>query len=150
MIDVKAGDKACKRFVLFSILYLIITAFVLDTPAEIFAGMKRIVISRDALITDYSSIYYDFLLCDKPVAAIWEDIEEYRINPGFAVDVDYYMKGAEKIYNLDDFETFVTHVAEDLDVLRSERAEINTLVNHSTDGKNAQRVVDFIVEKAGL
>ena len=106
--------------------------------------------SCDALITDYSSIYYDFLLCDKPVAAIWEDIEEYRINPGFAVDVDYYMKGAEKIYNLDDFETFVAHVAEDLDVLRSERAEINTLVNHSTDGKNAQRVVDFIVEKAGL
>ena len=53
MIDVKAGDKACKRFVLFSILYLMITAFVLDTPAEILAGMKRIVISRDALITDY-------------------------------------------------------------------------------------------------
>ena len=40
MIDVKAGDKACKKFVLFSILYLIITAVVLDTPAEIFAGMK--------------------------------------------------------------------------------------------------------------
>jgi len=53
MVDVKAGDKACKRFVLFSIIYLMITAFVLDTPAQILAGMKRIVISRDALITDY-------------------------------------------------------------------------------------------------
>lgn len=53
MVDVKAGDKACKRFVVFSILYLIITALVLDTPAEIWAGIKRIVISRDALITDY-------------------------------------------------------------------------------------------------
>ena len=53
MVDVKAGDKACKRFVMFSIVYLMVTAFVLDTPAEILAGMKRIVISRDALITDY-------------------------------------------------------------------------------------------------
>ncbi len=53
MIDIKAGDKACKCFVLFSILYLLVTAVLLDTPAEIFAGMKRIVISRDALITDY-------------------------------------------------------------------------------------------------
>ena len=106
--------------------------------------------SCDALITDYSSIYYDYLLCDKPIAAIWEDIEEYRVNPGFSVDVDYYVKGAEKIYNLDDFETFLVHVAKDMDVLRRERAEINALVNHSTDGKNAERVVDFIIEKAGL
>lgn len=53
MIDVKAGDKACKRFIAFSILYFMITAFWVDTPREIFQGMKQIVISRDALITDY-------------------------------------------------------------------------------------------------
>ena len=32
--------------------------------------------SCDALITDYSSIYFDYLLCGKPAAVIWEDIEE--------------------------------------------------------------------------
>ena len=53
MVDVKASDKACSRFILFTILYLLAAAFLLDTPAGIFEGMKRIVISRDALITDY-------------------------------------------------------------------------------------------------
>jgi hypothetical protein len=53
MIDIKASDKACNRFVLFSILYMLVTAFLVDTPAEIWEGMKRIIISRDALITDY-------------------------------------------------------------------------------------------------
>ena len=53
MIDIKAGDKACRRFVLFSILYLMVTAVIVDTPEEIFEGLKRIIISRDALITDY-------------------------------------------------------------------------------------------------
>ena len=106
--------------------------------------------SCDALITDYSSIYFDYLLCDKPVAVIWEDIEEYRENPGFAMDPDFYMKGAEKIYNISDFAGFIRNVATGNDLLGGERAEINALVNHSTDGKNAQRVVDFIVEKANL
>ena len=32
----------------------------------------------DALITDYSCIYFEYLLCDKPIGAVWEDIEEYR------------------------------------------------------------------------
>lgn len=106
--------------------------------------------SCDALITDYSSIYYDFLLCDKHVAVVWEDIDEYRANPGFSVDVDYYLKGAEKIYNLEDFEAFIRHVATGEDPLKAERAEINALVNYASDGKNTERVVNFIVEKAKL
>lgn len=56
MIDVKAGDKACRRFIAFSILYFGVTAFVVDRPADILQGMKRIIISRDALITDYFMI----------------------------------------------------------------------------------------------
>ena len=106
--------------------------------------------SCDALITDYSSIYYDYLLCDKPVAAVWEDIEDYRKNPGFAVDVDFYLKGAEKIYTLEDFETFIAHISAEEDVLATERAEINQIVNYSVDGKNTHRVVDFIVQQAKL
>lgn len=56
MIDVKAGDKACRRFIAFSILCFGITAFIVDRPADILQGMKRIIISRDALITDYFMI----------------------------------------------------------------------------------------------
>ncbi|MBQ8322985.1 MAG: CDP-glycerol glycerophosphotransferase family protein [Clostridia bacterium] len=104
----------------------------------------------DALITDYSSIYYDFTLCDKPIAAIWEDIEEYKVNPGLIKDYEFYMKGAEKIYNLEEFIGFISNVAKGIDLLKKERNEIKNLINCSTDGKNSERVVDFIIEKAGL
>ncbi len=106
--------------------------------------------SCDALITDYSSIYYDYLLCDKPIAVVWEDIEEYRQNPGFGVDVDEMMKCASKIYTLEEFEAFLVDVANENDEYKELRKEINAWANYSTDGKNAQRVVDFIVEKARL
>lgn len=106
--------------------------------------------SCDALITDYSSIYFDYLLCNKPVAVVWEDIEDYRKNPGFAMDVDFYMQGAEKIYDLSDFAHFIRCVACGEDLYAAKRSRINALVNHSTDGKNAERVVDFIVRRANL
>ena len=106
--------------------------------------------SCDALITDYSSIYYDFTLCDKPIAAIWEDIDEYKQNPGLIDDFEYYMKGAEKVYTAPELERFICDMASGVDNLKEERNEIKNLANYSTDGKNAERVVDFIIEKAGL
>ena len=104
----------------------------------------------DAMITDYSSIYYDYLLCDKPIGLVWEDIDEYRQNPGFAVDLDEMGKGGVKIYNLEQFKEFVKDVATDRDSCADERRRLRDLVNYSTDGKNTQRVTDFIITKASL
>lgn len=108
------------------------------------------VASCDAMITDYSSIFFDYLMCDKPIGVIWEDIDEYKSNRGFAIDIDYYMKGAEKIYTADDFESFLGNVALGKDGLRAERQEINSVVNTYDDANSAERVVDFIIEKAKL
>lgn len=106
--------------------------------------------SCDALITDYSSIFFDYLLCDKPIAVIWEDIAEYRENPGFSLDPETYMRGSHKIYTLEDFQRFLESVAREEDPWREERNQLNALMNYASDGKNAQRVTDFIIEKAKL
>lgn len=104
----------------------------------------------DALVTDYSSIYYDYTLCDRPVAVIWEDIEEYRRAPGFAVDLDVYLDGAEKLYTVQDYQEFIRRVAQGEDLLREQRRRVRDLTNVSCDGNNARRVVDFLIEKAEL
>lgn len=104
----------------------------------------------DAMITDYSSIYYDYLLCDRPVGLVWEDLEEYRAKPGFAVDIEEYCAGGVKIYDLADFKEFLRQVALDQDVCQQARRRLRDMTNYSTDGQNAQRVTDFIIEKANL
>lgn len=106
--------------------------------------------SCDALLTDYSSVYYDYTLADKPIGLIWEDFDDYKENPGFAVDMDYYMQGGEKIYTIQDLEDFLLRVSKNEDVLGAERRKIRDYVHYSTDGKNSERVVDFIIDKAKL
>lgn len=103
--------------------------------------------SCDALISDYSSIYYDFLLTDRPIGAVWEDIEEYKKFPGFAVDIDEYMKGAEKIYTAEDMIAFLDRLSRGEDILATERRQMCDFINPYKDGKNSARVVDFILSK---
>ena len=106
--------------------------------------------SCDALITDYSSIYYDYTLCDRPIALVWEDYEEYTRDVGFADGIEELLSGGEKVYCLDELADFVKNVYKGTDPLQSKRREICEKVNFSTDGRNSERVADFIIQKAGL
>ena len=106
--------------------------------------------SCDGLITDYSSIYFDYLLTDKPIGLVWEDLEEYRQKPGFAMNPEECCAGGRKIYTLEDFEEFIREVAEDRDPCAAQRRALCEKYNYSTDGKNTQRVADFIIKTAKL
>ena len=100
----------------------------------------------DALLTDYSSVYYDYLLCDKPLGLCWEDYDLYSKNVGFAVDMDTVMAGGEKIYTTEDLCSFISHVANGEDVLKEQRNKLCSLLHKYRDNQSSKRVVDYIEE----
>ena len=104
----------------------------------------------DALITDYSTVYYDYLLCDKPIGLIWEDVELFSLNPGFAVDPNIFLSGGEKIYSFNDLINFLNNVVKGFDKLQSDRRINCQNVNKYDDSSNTIRVVDFIIAEAKL
>ncbi len=49
--------------------------------------------ASDVLITDYSSIYFDYLLVDRPMIFLPYDLESYREQRGFVLDYEDYTPG---------------------------------------------------------
>lgn len=106
--------------------------------------------SSDAMISDYSSVYYDYLLCDKPIGLCFDDFEEYKEREGFTMDPDVILKGGEKLYNINDLCAFVKSVANGEDKLSAERKEIKNLVHDYIDNQSTKRIVDYLETKINI
>lgn len=101
--------------------------------------------SADALITDYSSVYIDFLAVDRPIAFILEDYEEYSDDRGFVFDDPIkYMPGSH-VYNLEELEAFIQEIGNGIDSTKSLRDTIGVELNQFRDDKNTERLVNEIM-----
>ena len=98
----------------------------------------------DALITDYSSVLFDYLLIGKPVGLAFEDFEQYRDQVGFAIDMDIVRACGPELNTVEDFEAFARDLVSGNDPYREKREEIKHLTNQYTDGNSAKRVVDWL------
>lgn len=98
----------------------------------------------DALITDYSSVFFDYLLIDKPLAFTLDDFQSYGENRGFVFDNPLdYMPGM-KLYSRDDFNKFLDCCLSETDDYSEQRKDINEKVNYYKDGNNCERIIKFV------
>lgn len=104
-------------------------------------SLYRLIGQTDALITDYSSIYIDYLLTDKPICFAYDDLEEYRKNRGFAFEpVEQYMPGQA----VTDYEQLISwfEKLEKEDFYEKERAELRKLFYIYQDDKSSARLLN--------
>lgn len=100
----------------------------------------------DGLITDYSSVFFDYLLADKPIVTTTDDMEEWKKMTGFAFDLDAFLDEATtRVSTLEEFMAFF----EKEDDKAEGRKRIRELTNTYLDGDSAKRVAAFIREKIG-
>lgn len=100
----------------------------------------------DAVITDYSSIYIDYLLTDKAIAFIPYDLSEYIKIRGFLYNYDSITPG-HKINSVKDFITFLTDLSNDNDIYRLERKNIKNLFHFYTDNNSCERIYNTCLKR---
>lgn len=111
------------------------------------ATVYGLLAESDALLTDYSSVYYDYLLTDKPIGLVVDDLDEYGKRNGFFYgEYKDFVKGYY-IECLEDFFVFVDNIGHDIDLNKEERRWAKERYCEYKDFKSTNRVVDFIMEE---
>lgn len=97
----------------------------------------------DALLTDFSSVFFDYLQLNRPVAFFMNDFGNY--DRGFLVeDPLVYMPG-EKLYKGEDLCDFLQSLSAGSDAYQQDRACINEWVNYSKRPDNSKRFVHLTI-----
>ena len=96
--------------------------FLGNEQAEDVTGILNIF---DCLITDYSSIYIDYLLTDKPVVFLPYDRQQYLDGRGMNFDYDDVTPGPKP----ETFNDFLDALSPKEDFWKSERTRVNRLFN---------------------
>lgn len=104
----------------------------------------------DAMITDYSGIYYDYLCLDRPIGITLDDFSCYSKQHGFVFYDPLDILKGYYIYNIDELKSFISEVSDNCDSCKEARNRINKMVNDYDDGKSTDRLIEFIKEKRSI
>ncbi|MCK9150779.1 CDP-glycerol glycerophosphotransferase family protein [Methanobacterium alcaliphilum] len=103
----------------------------------------------DILITDYSSIYFDFLLLNKPMLFTPTDLEDYSNFRGLILEPYDFWAPGPKVTEFEDFLQELDNCINDPIYYKKERKLVNDIVNKFQDDKSSERVFNLVF-KSGL
>lgn len=108
--------------------------------------MYQFLAVTDGLITDYSSVAFDYLIVNKPIAFALDDYEYYKEKRGFVFDDPRHYMPGHHLYKIDDLCAFVKDVAEGNDLYVSERKRISGMAIHHSESY-CKEIADVILSR---
>lgn len=97
----------------------------------------------DALITDFSSVYLDYLLCDKPIGFDLCDIQNYQEGRGFIIEDPKSVMPGKKILQQNDLIDFIFEVCDNVDCFSEDRNKLKLKIHKYSDNDASKRIVEY-------
>ena len=100
----------------------------------------------DLLITDYSSLYIDFLLTGKPIIFMTDDLNEYESTRGFVLNMYEELTPGPKVCHSTDLQKEIElYLSNDL-YYKDDRTKANKLLNSATPSYS-QNIINLMQKK---
>lgn len=90
-------------------------------------ALYEVLTETDALISDYSSVSFDYLILNKPIAFCLDDFELYKKGRGFIFENPLQYMPGHHLYSLEDLKTFIHDVANNIDEYQEDRRRVKAL-----------------------
>lgn len=113
----------------------------LDTGGDLYPFLTH----ADALVTDYSGIFYDYLLLDRPIVFYAPDLEAYTRDRALYFDYEDHVPGPIA-RDPDDFADAIRAVLDGEDDHASDRAHVREAFYDQPDGNASERVYRAVLE----
>lgn len=104
----------------------------------------------DVLITDYSSVYFDYLLLDRPIIFTPVDIEDYRKTRGFLLEPYDFWTPGEHVISQEALEESLLRALSKPKAHEKQREMVRNIVHTYQDGCSSERVwrcIDELISK---
>lgn len=98
----------------------------------------------DALITDFSSVLFDYLELNRPIGFFTKYFDQY--NRGYIMDnpKDYYV--GESIDTFENLLNFIDNLSNNIDNFKTERQQIHSVVNNQNENNRCESFVKIMFE----
>lgn len=129
-----------KRYTGFSNIRFFDHTALLDVGADVHFLLQEV----DALLTDYSSIAFDFMLLDRPIGYVQGDMHEYEASRGFVLYPTADWTPGKQIQSFEAMKIFIQDLHENIDVHAEMRRDVRGRVHRYTDANSRKRLVEYL------
>jgi len=99
----------------------------------------------DLIITDYSSVFYDYLILDRPIIFTPFDLETYSSKDKGLYEDYFKATPGVKCFNWDEVGLMMKeNFGNQNDEYKERRMKVRLQMNHFVDMKNCERIVEFV------
>ena len=110
--------------------------------ASSYSDINDLMVVADILVTDYSSVIFDWYLLDKPVIYFTYDLDEYEAGRGLYFDFDDYVYGQVAT----DYEGLIDAIKRE-DLAAQKRQAFGDKFMSACDGRSTERTIEWILDK---
>lgn len=110
--------------------------------ASSYIDINDLLVVSDILVTDYSSVIFDWYLLNKPIIYFTYDLDEYEEGRGLYFDFDEYVYGQVST----DYEGLIDAIRRE-DLATEKRNAFREMFMSACDGRSTERTIEWILEE---